>query len=67
MREKQKATKIVPTGIYVRVSTEDQAQEGYSIRAQTEKLKAYAVLKDWDIYDIYSEACDIIEPTQKTA
>ena len=32
------------TAIYVWVSTEDQAQEGYSIRAQTEKLKAYALL-----------------------
>ena len=44
------------TAIYVRVSTEEQAQEGFSIRAQTEKLKSYALLKDWEIYDIYSEA-----------
>jgi site-specific DNA recombinase len=43
------------TGIYVRVSTEDQAQEGFSIRAQIEKLKSYALLKDWEIYDIYSD------------
>ena len=55
MKGKQKITSIVPTGIYVRVSTEDQAQEGYSIRAQIEKLKAYAVLRDWYIYDIYSD------------
>ena len=33
-------------GIYVRVSTDEQAREGYSIRAQEEKLKAYATLKD---------------------
>ena len=45
----------VKTGIYVRVSTEEQAEEGFSIRAQTEKLKSYAFLKDWDIYDIYSD------------
>ena len=43
------------TGIYVRVSTEEQAQEGFSVRGQTEKLKSYALLKDWDIYDIYAD------------
>jgi len=47
--------KNLSTGIYVRVSTEEQAQEGFSIRGQTEKLKSYALLKDWDIYDIYSD------------
>ena len=55
------------TAIYCRVSTEEQAQEGYSIRAQEQKLKEYARVKDWSIYKIYMEACDIIEPTQKTA
>lgn len=49
---KQTATTL-RTGIYVRVSTEEQAQEGFSIRAQIEKLKAYALLKDWEIFDIY--------------
>ena len=43
------------TGIYVRVSTDEQAREGYSIRAQEEKLRAYAMLKDWDIYSVYSD------------
>jgi len=41
------------TGIYVRVSTEEQAKEGYSIRAQEQKLKDYARVKDWQIYDVY--------------
>ncbi|MCL2095562.1 MAG: recombinase family protein [Oscillospiraceae bacterium] len=45
----------VKTGIYVRVSTEEQAQEGYSIRGQTEKLKSYSLLKDWIIHGIYSD------------
>ena len=40
-------------GIYVRVSTEEQVKEGFSINAQKEKLKQYALLKDWDIHDIY--------------
>ena len=48
--------KNASTGIYVRVSTEEQAQEGFSIRAQIEKLKSYALLKDWDIFDIYADA-----------
>jgi len=43
------------TAIYVRVSTDEQAQEGFSIRAQTDKLKSYALLKDWQIYDVYSD------------
>ena len=41
------------TGIYVRVSTEEQVKEGYSIRAQEQKLKDYARIKDWQIYDVY--------------
>jgi site-specific DNA recombinase len=43
------------TGIYVRVSTEEQAQEGFSIRAQEQKLKDYARIKDWPIYKIYAD------------
>ena len=46
---------VTKTGIYVRVSTEEQATEGFSIRGQTEKLKAYALIKEWDIYDIYTD------------
>ena len=53
MKKKEKTN--FSTGIYVRVSTEEQAQEGYSIRGQAEKLKAYAMLKEWDIYNIYTD------------
>jgi len=53
MREREK--KNLSTAIYVRVSTEEQANEGYSIRAQIEKLKSYALLKEWDIFDIYAD------------
>ena len=41
------------TGIYVRVSTEEQAKEGFSIRAQQDRLKDYIGVKDWELYDIY--------------
>jgi len=54
------------TAVYARVSTEEQATEGYSIRAQIDKLKSYIQIKDWEFYKVYSEACDIIEPTRKT-
>jgi len=43
------------TGIYLRVSTEEQAQEGFSIRGQEQKLKDYANIKDWTIYKIYAD------------
>jgi site-specific DNA recombinase len=46
---------MAETGIYVRVSTEEQAQEGFSIRAQEQKLKDYARIKDWQIYKISAD------------
>lgn len=41
--------------IYTRVSTEDQAREGFSLDAQIEKLRAYASVKDWTIAGEYQE------------
>ncbi|WP_458412742.1 recombinase family protein [Schinkia sp. CFF1] len=41
--------------IYIRVSTEDQAKEGYSIPAQREKLEAYCVSKEWTDFTIYAD------------
>jgi site-specific DNA recombinase len=41
------------TALYIRVSTEEQAKEGYSIRAQTERLKAYCVSQGWEVVDFY--------------
>lgn len=41
--------------IYIRVSTDEQADEGYSIDAQRERLKAYALSQDWVIQDSYIE------------
>lgn len=43
-------------GLYIRVSTMEQAREGYSIGAQTERLKAYAVAKDYQVFDTYTDA-----------
>lgn len=41
--------------IYIRVSTQEQAKEGYSIEAQTDRLTAYCKARDWPIADIYSD------------
>ncbi|WP_432408450.1 recombinase family protein [Wukongibacter sp. M2B1] len=39
--------------LYIRVSTQEQALEGYSIDAQRDKLISFCSLKDWSIEDIY--------------
>ena len=39
--------------IYIRVSTQEQAIEGYSIAAQKEKLLAFCKAKDYIVGDIY--------------
>ena len=39
---------IVRAAIYTRVSTEDQAKEGFSLDAQRERLEAYCKARDWD-------------------
>ena len=41
------------TAIYARVSTEEQATEGFSIHAQKDKLTKYAESNDWIITDYY--------------
>ena len=43
------------TGIYLRVSTEEQAQEGFSIRGQEQKLRDYARIKEWPVYKVYAD------------
>jgi site-specific DNA recombinase len=40
-------------GIYVRVSTQEQANEGYSIAAQKERLKAFCAAQGWEDYKFY--------------
>jgi len=42
----------VPTvrvAIYTRVSTEDQAKQGFSLEAQRERLEAYCLARDWSV------------------
>ncbi|USK56527.1 recombinase family protein [Cytobacillus solani] len=39
--------------IYIRVSTEEQAKEGYSISAQKQRLKAFCIAQDWPVEGMY--------------
>lgn len=41
--------------IYTRVSTEEQAKEGFSLGAQEDILKKYAESNDYEIYGVYSD------------
>lgn len=41
------------TAIYIRVSTEEQAKEGYSIPAQRNRLEAFCVSQGWDVMGYY--------------
>ncbi len=41
--------------IYIRVSTDDQAKDGFSLAAQRERLEAYCRSKEWTIVDVYRE------------
>lgn len=42
-------------GLYPRVSTIEQAKEGYSIGEQTERLKKYCEAMGWEVYKIYTD------------
>jgi len=41
--------------IYIRVSTEDQAKEGYSLEVQREYLEAFAKREGYEIFEMYSD------------
>lgn len=42
--------------IYCRVSTEDQAREGYSLGEQLEKLKDLCKFRNYNVYRVYEDA-----------
>lgn len=44
---------IKKVAIYMRVSTEDQAREGFSLEAQLDKLRKYCESRDMEIYKEY--------------
>ena len=48
--------KKIRVAIYVRVSTQEQAKEGYSIGEQIDRLKKYADVHDYVVVKIYTDA-----------
>lgn len=46
----------VCAGLYMRVSTEDQVREGFSLPEQKERLEAYCKLNNFEIIDYYEDA-----------
>jgi site-specific DNA recombinase len=44
---------VVRVAIYTRVSTEDQAKEGFSLGAQLERLEAYCLARGWAVASRY--------------
>ena len=40
---------------YVRVSTREQAEKGYSVGEQQERLRAYCMAKDWIVEDVITD------------
>jgi len=43
------------SAIYIRVSTEDQAKEGYSLEVQREFLESFAKREGLDVFKIYQD------------
>jgi site-specific DNA recombinase len=41
---------------YVRVSTEEQAREGYGMAAQEQAVRAYCRAQDWELVEVYADA-----------
>ena len=46
---------MINAALYIRVSTQEQALEGYSLDAQQSKLEKYAEYQGYNIYGIYRD------------
>lgn len=52
--------------IYVRVSTDMQAEEGYSLDAQIASCKAYALSQSWEVVSVYVEEGESAKDLNRT-
>lgn len=43
-------------GIYIRISTEDQAREGFSLGEQEERLREFCQFKRYEVLKVYKDA-----------
>lgn len=55
MKQKEPLSTQKLAAIYVRVSTEEQAKQGFSLIAQEDALKSYATAIGFEIYKIYRD------------
>ncbi|MGI6186232.1 MULTISPECIES: recombinase family protein [Bacillales] len=55
------------TAVYIRVSTEEQAKEGFSVAAQRERLLAYIRSQGWTLADIYADEGESAKDTRRPA
>lgn len=51
----REVAKIIRVAIYIRVSTLDQAREGYSLEAQESSLRKWCADKGWDVVGLYAD------------
>ena len=42
-------------GLYIRVSTEEQAREGFSLPEQEKRLRTMCEFKGYEVYNVYEE------------
>lgn len=47
--------RVATVALYIRVSTSEQSEFGYSLAAQTEALSEHCKLNDWHISEIYAD------------
>jgi len=45
----------IQAGAYIRVSTDEQAENGYSLQLQRERISAQITAKGWDLFKIYED------------
>ena len=50
------APQMVNAAAYIRVSTDEQAENGYSLQMQRERITAQITAKGWNLYKIYEDA-----------
>jgi site-specific DNA recombinase len=46
---------ITRVAMYIRVSTEEQAEEGWSVDAQERALRSFCQAKDWQVVQVYKD------------
>lgn len=53
IKKEIKARNVLRVALYIRVSTQEQAKEGYSVGEQESRLRKYAEAMGWEIYKVY--------------